>query len=253
MRASGCCIPSPDDFRGTAGSARGGLHRAPPRDALIARGVSKPHQQIPVTWQWRTPSFASERYNKRCRSRSYVYDYHKLCARPYSVRDRNAGLKHQTRILSFGMVVASTYPGLTRLCGLTALLLWCAALFADGWRFALIGWLGPLFLAPGWYANIPFAINLIRCLRGLRPGIWSASIGVGLAATALMPMRVTDFVPENDGGSAPYWTDWADLAHATVLWLWLGAITLVWFAALIKPRDETARQGNSGDVSFRQR
>jgi hypothetical protein len=28
------------------------------------------------------PGFASERCNKRCRSRSYVYDYHIFCARP---------------------------------------------------------------------------------------------------------------------------------------------------------------------------
>jgi hypothetical protein len=58
-----------------------------------------------------------------------------------------------------------------RLCGFGALLLWCAALFApidgvhsdalfsgsggsprdplSGWMLALIGWLGPLYLAPG--------------------------------------------------------------------------------------------------------
>jgi hypothetical protein len=62
-----------------------------------------------------------------------------------------------------------------RLLGLLALLLWCAALFAPfhleltgfpytkfssegGWLLALLGWLGPLGLAPGWYANIPLRL-----------------------------------------------------------------------------------------------
>jgi len=34
---------------------------------------------------------------------------------------------------------------------------------------ALCGWLGPLALAPGWYANILLAISLSRCFRGRRP------------------------------------------------------------------------------------
>jgi hypothetical protein len=59
-----------------------------------------------------------------------------------------------------------------RFCGWAALLLWCAALFAPisddgsrGWVLAVFGWLGPLGLAPGWYANIPFAINLTGALE----------------------------------------------------------------------------------------
>src|SRR5215831_16721813 len=74
-----------------------------------------------------------------------------------------------------------------RLFALVALILWCTALFApisavplagsssrfndpyfhnpySGWVLAVFGWLGPLGLAPGWYANIPLAMGLNRCL-----------------------------------------------------------------------------------------
>ena len=85
--------------------------------------------------------------------------------------------------------------------------LWVAALFAPvehielnatrpgvfsygplaGWDLALWGWQGPLVLAPGWFANIPFAICLFRMVREETPGRRLASIALAIAATALLP------------------------------------------------------------------
>jgi hypothetical protein len=73
---------------------------------------------------------------------------------------------------------------------LVAALLWVAALFAPvrdidlnygispffvgfpfgGWRLALFGWLGPLVLAPGWFANLLLAKSLYRMFKGTAPG-----------------------------------------------------------------------------------
>jgi hypothetical protein len=95
--------------RSAAISARSTGHRQPRSSArssstpgrCVGGGVVRRHrflsirefdEHLSVTALWCTPGFASEQCNKRCRSRSYVYDYHILCARPYSVHDRNAGL-----------------------------------------------------------------------------------------------------------------------------------------------------------------
>jgi len=128
-----------------------------------------------------------------------------------------------------------------RLLASVALLLWCIALYAPftaaypsrnlilgdlatsepvrGWVLALWGWFGPFFLAPGWYANIPFAISLYLYFTGRSPGRKMAIIGVILAATALGPVR--DWSNIEDGAVSYY-------VRGSSLWLWLGACALVW-------------------------
>src|SRR5262249_15032629 len=91
-----------------------------------------------------------------------------------------------------------------------------------GWAVALWGWLGPFALAPGWYANIPFAISLSRGLRNQPPGRWSVLTGIVLALTALMPFWYSDF--EFGGGG------WHVL-RGPALWLWLGACAFIWLPA----------------------
>jgi hypothetical protein len=134
-------------------------------------------------------------------------------------------------------------PLIFRLLGLLALLLWCAALFApyhleltgfpytelssvSGWQLVLLGWLGPLSLAPGWYANIPFAISLIRFLRGRPPGRrLLALIGLAIAATALAPFWASGLM------TGFMWRGWFVL-RGPALWLWLSACVLVWIPAI---------------------
>jgi hypothetical protein len=132
-----------------------------------------------------------------------------------------------------------------RVCGLAALALWCAALFAPisighpewggGWVFAAGGWLGPLALAFGWYANIPFAIDLIRCfVAGMRPGLLTSSFTAALAATALLPYRTLapGWTPiKLPNGQHAFWI-WEYIPRGPSLWLWFSAIALVWLAAL---------------------
>jgi hypothetical protein len=55
---------------------------SPPRDALVARGVSEAQQQVAMAGLRRAEGRASKRYNRRCRSMGYVYDYHIFCASP---------------------------------------------------------------------------------------------------------------------------------------------------------------------------
>jgi hypothetical protein len=110
----------------------------------------------------------------------------------------------------------------------------------DGQFSALLGWLGVLILAPAWYANIPFVINLIQCFSGRYPGIWSASIGAALAATVLMPHRAID---EVNGDYV--WDTWS---ISPVTWFWLGAFAFVWSLALVKAillTDKVERRRNS--------
>jgi hypothetical protein len=137
-------------------------------------------------------------------------------------------------------------PLTLRFLGLLALLLWCAALFApihqeltgspytklgsfSGWELALDGWLGPLSLAPGWYANIPFAISLIRCLRGRPPGRWLALIGLAIAATALAPYWASGFM------TGFMFRGWF-IVRGPALWLWLSAYVLVLILAITARR-----------------
>jgi hypothetical protein len=148
---------------------------------------------------------------------------------------------HWMRGIAAGFVLRG---GIWRLVALVASLLWCTALFEpiravrvsagapwfiplDSLRLALFGWLGPIFfLAPGWYANIPFAISLYRCFGGRVPGRRPAVIGLLFAATALIPFMVYDF----------WWgLEWYVLRGPAV-WLWLGAYALVWIPAILADR-----------------
>jgi hypothetical protein len=48
----------------------------------------------------------------------------------------------------------------------------CRAAFSDrdaGWRFASLGWLGPLELCFAWFANVQLIICVVKMLRGKSP------------------------------------------------------------------------------------
>jgi hypothetical protein len=154
-------------------------------------------------------------------------------------------------------------PLILRLLGLVALLLWFAALFAPmrlelagpfynvdfqpflGWRLASYGWLGPLGLAPGWYANIPLAISLIQCLRGRPPGRRLAWVGLAVAATALAPFWYFGFA-----GSFRSWY----VVRGPALWLWLSAFVLVWLPAIWRaPMPDRDRRWNRWFIPNRSR
>lgn len=139
---------------------------------------------------------------------------------------------------------------------LISLTLWSAALFAPiylsypigrvglddlvpdypfaGWRLLLLGWLGPLLCAPGWYANIPFAISIIRSLSGHPVGRPMAMTGIVLAATALAPFRYLNF----ESGVVIWY-----FLRGPALWLWLGALGLMWLPAIWKGTDQTCAVG----------
>jgi len=130
-----------------------------------------------------------------------------------------------------------------QLLALAAASLWIAALFAPirhvaldprdaeqamfgsqpfaAFRLAVVGWLGPLILAPGWFANIPFAICLVRMFLGKPPGNRMAWVAAILAATALLPNALFDWRSVRVMGFV-FW--------GPALLLWLSAHAIVWLA-----------------------
>jgi hypothetical protein len=137
--------------------------------------------------------------------------------------------------------------GIERWLTLIALLLWCASLFAPiglahpigsanmddlspdalfkGWNLLLVGWLGPLACALGWYANIPFAITAIQSFRRRTIGRPLVIIGIILAATAFAPFRYL-----NLESGAVVWP----FLRGPALWLWFCSCGLVWFPVIYK-------------------
>lgn len=135
------------------------------------------------------------------------------------------------------------------LLGLASVALWIGALLAPikevslsipfptayvtgpsyGYEVAEEGWLGPIELAVGWYANIPLFVCLARMLAGRRPGrIWTVT-ALGLAATALIPHLHIDI---------EYATVWA-ICSGPALWLWLACFAPVVVAEFALPCAES--------------
>jgi hypothetical protein len=140
--------------------------------------------------------------------------------------NQEPGKSHRHTLLG-NAVAGLRRPDVARLCGWVALLLWCAPLTErDGWFVQLVGWVGLLFHAPAWYANLPFVIHLIELFNGRYPEIRSASIAAALAATLLMPH--TAMLGHN---SIAIWDAWS---LSPLLWSWLGAFAFVWLLALVK-------------------
>jgi hypothetical protein len=122
-------------------------------------------------------------------------------------------------------------PGSDNPCGV-----FCGSVF-NGYWLALLGWLGPIGYAPGWFANISFFICLIRLFRGRAPGNILLVLTAAIALTVVLPHAIPD--PEGDD------TVWSHFRGAAV-WLWLcSCLTLSIFGLVLwRNVSEGARQGS---------
>ena len=104
-----------------------------------------------------------------------------------------------------------------------------------GWRVAELGWIGPLGLTFGWYANFPLFVGMSRMARGRSPGRGLSRFGGLLALSSLLPFAVYS---EVDGWHRGY-------VRGLAVWLWLGAFAVAAGAAEMGRRIDEAN-------SFRQ-
>jgi len=98
------------------------------------------------------------------------------------------------------------------------------------WRLAAFGWLGPLILAPGWFANIPWAVCLVRMFLGEPPANQTAWVAAILAASALLPDALFDWKSVR----VMWFVFWGP-----ALLLWLSAHAIVWLAMFEGQKTET--------------
>ena len=85
-----------------------------------------------------------------------------------------------------------------------------------GWELARFGWMGPLGLTFGWYANFPLVVCAARMLRGRSPGWGLARVAGVLAASSLLPFGIYS---EVDGMHRGY-------VRGPAVWLWLAAFAV---------------------------
>ena len=91
------------------------------------------------------------------------------------------------------------------------------------------GWLAILLGQWGWLANIPFLVNVVRLMRGRRPGfVWPAIQAFFLAVAVVTLQRSWGMrLPHNEAWDEP--VCWL----GTGFWLWAGAQALVCAAAML--------------------
>jgi hypothetical protein len=86
-----------------------------------------------------------------------------------------------------------------------------------GWRFASLGWLGPLELCFAWFANFPLIFFVIQLLRGKSPGQFVAVITACLAFSVLLPQRI---LQPADGWHTGHF-------YGPAIWLWLSCFVVI--------------------------
>jgi hypothetical protein len=126
-----------------------------------------------------------------------------------------------------------------RIAGIIAVACWITALtmpydlsyttfhrvdHGPGWWLFAAGWIAPVGYCFAWYANVFFAIAVVRLITGTYPGYYLTTVGLLIALTALFPCAHFDWA---------YSSKTLTFFRGPAIWIWLCGFAVIWLAAAL--------------------